>query len=185
EYQGGKKYPLVVQIHGGPHSADFDHWDESWGYARNLYCARGAFILRPNYHGSSHYGLKWAESIKGRYYLPVEDIEKGIDAFVEGGRVDKSKLGVGGWSNGAILTMALITRRDYQAGSAGAGGSEWSADWGVCEFGMSFSNYYIGKAPYEDPELYRKNAPFYDFPKVRTPTILFHGDHDFAVPTHH
>ena len=50
---------------------------------------------------------------------------------------------------------------------------------------MSFSNYYIGKAPFEDPELYRKNAPFYDFPKVRTPTILFHGDQDFAVPTHH
>ena len=132
---------------------------------RNLLCARRAFILRPNYHGSSHYGLKWAESIEGRYYLPVEDIEKGIDAFVARGQVDKSKIGLGGWSNGAILTMALITRRHYQAASAGAGGSEWAADWGVCDFGMCFSNYYIGKAPYEDPELYRKNAPFYDFPK--------------------
>jgi dipeptidyl aminopeptidase/acylaminoacyl peptidase len=185
DYKEGKKYPLLVQIHGGPHGADFDHWDESWGHVRNLYCSRGAFILRTNYHGSSHYGLKWAESIAGRYYLPVEDIEKGIDAFLAGGRVDKSKIGVGGWSNGAILTMALITRRHYQAASAGAGGSEWSADWGVCDFGMSFSNYYLGKAPYEDPELYRKNSPFYDFPKVRTPTILFHGDQDFAVPTHH
>jgi dipeptidyl aminopeptidase/acylaminoacyl peptidase len=186
EGEGEKKtYPLIVQIHGGPHWADFDHWDERWAYVRNLLCARGAFILRPNYHGSSHYGLKWAESIASRYYLPVEDIEKGIDAIVARGQVDKNKIGLGGWSNGAILTMALITRRHYQAASAGAGGSEWSADWGVCDFGMSFSNYYLGKAPYEDPELYRKNAPFYDFPKVRTPTILFHGDQDFAVPTHH
>ena len=184
-YQEGKKYPLIVLIHGGPHWADFDHWDERWSYVRNMLCARGAFVLRPNYHGSSHYGLKWSESIAGRYYLPVEDIEKGIDAFVGSGKVDKNKIGLGGWSNGAILTMALITRRHYQAASAGAGGSEWSADWGVCEFGMSFSNYYLGKAPFEDPELYRKNAPFYDFPKVRTPTILFHGDQDFAVPSHH
>jgi len=50
---------------------------------------------------------------------------------------------------------------------------------------MCFSNYYLGKAPYEDPELYRKNAPFYDFQKVTTPTILFHGNEDTDVPTHH
>lgn len=185
DYQEGKKYPLLVLMHGGPHWADFDHWDERWAYVRNLLCARGAFILRPNYHGSSHYGLKWSESIAGRYYLPVEDIEKGIDALTAKGAIDKTKIGLGGWSNGAILTMSLITRRHYQAASAGAGGSEWAADWGVCDFGMSFSNYYLGKSPFEDPELYRKNAPFYDFPKVRTPTILFHGDQDFDVPTHH
>ncbi len=185
EYQQGKKYPLIVLIHGGPHWADFDHWDERWAYVRNLLCARGAFVLRPNYHGSSHYGLAFAEAIEGKYYLPVEDIEKGIDALVARGQVDKSKIGLGGWSNGAILTMSLITRRHYQAASAGAGGSEWSADWGVCDFGMSFSNYYIGKSPLEDPLLYLKNAPYYDFPKVKTPTILFHGSEDKDVPTHH
>jgi dipeptidyl aminopeptidase/acylaminoacyl peptidase len=185
DFQEGKKYPLIVQIHGGPFWADFDHWDERWAYVRNLLCARGAFVLRPNYHGSSNYGLKWGESIAGKYYLPVEDIEKGIDALVARGQVDGGKIGLAGWSNGAILTMALITRRHYQAASAGAGGSEWAADWGVCDFGMCFSNYYIGKAPFEDPELYRQNSPFYDFPKVRTPTILFHGDQDFTVPTHH
>jgi dipeptidyl aminopeptidase/acylaminoacyl peptidase len=185
DYQPGKKHPLIVLIHGGPHAADFDYWEERWAYVRNLLCARGAFILQPNYHGSSHYGLKWSESIEGKYYMPVEDIEKGIDALVARGHIDKNKIGLGGWSNGAILTMALITRRHYQAASAGAGGSEWAADWGVCDFGMCFSNYYLGKSPLEDPELYRKNSPFYDFPKVRTPTILFHGTDDFAVPTHH
>jgi dipeptidyl aminopeptidase/acylaminoacyl peptidase len=185
EYQQGKKYPLIVLIHGGPHWADFDHWDERWAYVRNLLCARGAIVLRPNYHGSSHYGLAWSESIQGNYYMPVEDIEKGIDALAALGAVDTKKIGLGGWSNGAILTMALITRRHYQAASAGAGGSEWAADWGVCGFGMSFSNYYIGKSPLEDPELYRKNSPFFDFPRVQTPTILFHGSDDDAVPTHH
>lgn len=186
-YQEGKKYPLIVTIHGGPFWADFDHWDERWAYVRNLLCQRGAFVLRPNYHGSSNYGLAWAESIAdGKYYtLPVEDIEKGIDAFVARGQVEPGKIALGGWSNGAILTMALITRRDYKAASAGAGGSDWASDWGVCDFGMSFSNYYLGKSPLEDPGLYRKNAPFYDFAKVRTPTILFHGSDDRAVPTFH
>lgn len=185
DYQEGKKYPLIVLIHGGPHWADFDQWDESWAYVRNLLSARGAILFKPNYHGSSHYGLAFAESIEKNYYLPVQDIEKGIDALSARGIVDKNKIGLGGWSNGAILTMALITRRHYQAASAGAGGSEWSADWGVCDFGMCFSNYYLGKSPIEDPELYRKNAPFYDFHKVTTPTILFHGSDDRDVPTHH
>ncbi len=187
DYQEGKKYPLIVLIHGGPHWADFDHWDERWAFVRNLLCAKGAFILRPNYHGSSHHGLAWAESIAdGKYYtLPVEDIEKGIDAVVARGHIEPGRVALGGWSNGAILTMALITRRNYLAASAGAGGSEWVADWGICDFGMCFSNYYLGKSPLEDPELYRKNAPFYDFTKVKTPTILFHGAEDRAVPTHH
>ena len=185
DFQAGKKYPLVVLIHGGPHWADFDQWDERWAYVRNLLCARGAFVFKPNYHGSSHYGLAFSESIEGKYYLPVEDIEKGIDSLLVNGSIDKNKIGLGGWSNGAILTMSLITRRHYQAASAGAGGSEWSSDWGVCDFGMCFSNYYLGKSPIEDPELYRKNAPFYDFAKVRTPTILFHGSEDKDVPTHH
>jgi dipeptidyl aminopeptidase/acylaminoacyl peptidase len=187
DFLEGQKRPLVVLIHGGPYGSDLDDWGESWAYAPNLLCARGAFVLRPNYHGSSHYGLRFAESIAGgKYYdLPVEDIEKGIDHLVARGLVDGTRVGLTGWSNGAILTMALITRRHYRAAAAGAGGSEWVADWGTCEFGLAFDHYYLGKSPLEDPQLYRRNAPWFDFPKVRTPTLLFHGSEDRVVPTHH
>src|SRR5262249_38996119 len=148
----------------------------------------GAFVLRPNYHGSSSYGMPFAASIaNGKYYdLPVEDIEKGADALIAKGLVDRDKLGVQGWSNGAILTMALLTKSTrWKAGAAGAGGSEWVADWGACEFGHCFDRYYFGKSPLEAPQLYIKLAPFYQFDKVRTPTLLFQGDADRVVPPHH
>ncbi|MGE0529291.1 MAG: prolyl oligopeptidase family serine peptidase [Bdellovibrionales bacterium] len=188
DYQSSKKYPLVVQIHGGPHGADFDQFSNDWAYAPQLLCARGAFVFQPNYHGSSNYGLAWAESLAGgKYYdLPIQDIEKGIDHLVASGKIDAAKIALSGWSNGAILTMALLTRRStYRAASAGAGGSEWVADWGACEFGLAFSNYYLGKSPLEDPQLYRKNSPFFDFAKIKTPTILFQGTEDRVVPAHH
>jgi dipeptidyl aminopeptidase/acylaminoacyl peptidase len=184
----GQKYPLVLMIHGGPFGVDLDSWEESWAYAPNLYCQRGAFVLRPNYHGSSNYGLKWAESIAaGKYYeLPLVDIERGVDALIERGLVDPNRLGTLGWSNGAILTTALIAKTQrFKAAAPGAGGAEWVSDWGACEFGDSFDRYYFGKTPLEDPQLYVKLAPLYQFDKVRTPTIIFQGEADRNVPVHH
>jgi dipeptidyl aminopeptidase/acylaminoacyl peptidase len=181
-----RKYPLVVMIHGGPAGADRDAWEDSWAYPHNLLCQRAAFVLKPNYHGSSHYGLRWVESIAGgKYYdLEVPDIEKGVDALIARGLVDPAKLGVMGWSNGSILTIALTVRSTrFKAASAGAGDVEWSSDWGNCEFGAAFDNYYLGKSPLEDPQLYLHKSPFYRLDRVRTPTIIFFGTEDKAVPT--
>ena len=188
DFESGKKYPLVLMIHGGPHGHDADAWQDSIAYPAHLYAQRGAFVLMPNYHGSSGYGLEFAESIAdgGYYTLPLEDILKGVNWLVAKGNIDANKLGTMGWSNGAILSAALIVKDPrYKAASVGAGGAEWVADWGSCAFGLAFSNYYLGKAPVEDPDLYRKNAPLFEFAKVRTPTIFFHGTEDTAVPTHH
>jgi len=185
-YEAGKKYPLVLMIHGGPHAADFDSWDDSWAYPANLFCQRGAFVLKPNYHGSSNYGLKFSESIaNGKYYdLEVPDIEKGVDFLIAKGIVDKDKLGVLGWSNGSILIIALTVRTTrYKCAGAGAGDVDWASDWGNCAFGKSFDDYYLGKSPLEDPKLYQLKSPFYQLDKVRTPTIIFFGTEDKSVPT--
>lgn len=186
DYQPGKKYPLVVMIHGGPASLDMDEWDESWAYPANLVNQRGAFVIKPNYHGSSNYGLKWVESIAaGNYYdLEVPDIEKGVDHLITRGLVDPDMLGIMGWSNGSILTIETTTRTTrYKAAGAGAGDVEWASDWANAHFGASFDNYYFGKSPLEDPQLYIKKSPFYRLDRVRTPTIIFFGTEDTNVPT--
>jgi len=183
-YVEGKKYPLVVMIHGGPFGADMDYWDEDYAYPINLYTQRGAFVLQPNYHGSANYGLAWAESIGGgKYYdLEVPDIERGVDALIARGYVDPERLGTLGWSNGAILTIALTVHSTrYKVASAGAGDVEQPSDWAYAEFGAAFDNYYFGATPYEDPELYIRKSPLYQLGKVRTPTIIFSGTEDRAV----
>jgi hypothetical protein len=85
--------------------------------------------------------------------------------------------------DGGILTTALTVTTRYKCAAAGAGDVEWSSDWGNCDFGLSFDNYYFGKSPIEDPLLYVRKSPFYKLDKVRTPTLIFFGTEDRAVPT--
>jgi dipeptidyl aminopeptidase/acylaminoacyl peptidase len=184
DHRPGERRPLVVMIHGGPALADQDCWDETWMYPANLVCARGAFVLRPNYHGSSNYGLRWLESItRGRYGEPeLIDIEKGVDELIRRGLADGERLGLVGWSNGAILCNLLTARTNrYKAVSAGAGSIEYVSDWASCEFGDAFDRYYFGAAPLEDPGWYQRRSPFWRLDRVRTPTLIFFGTEDHTV----
>jgi len=185
-YQAGKKYPVITAIHGGPAGADLDAWDDNWAYPVNLLTQRGAFVLRPNYHGSGNYGLKWVESICcGKYYdLETPDINMGVDYLVSKGMVDPDKVATLGWSNGSILSINLITTypERYKAASVGAGDVEWISDWGNVDFGDSFDSYYFGKSPMEDPQLYIRKSPFFKMDKVLAPVLIFHGSADRNVP---
>jgi dipeptidyl aminopeptidase/acylaminoacyl peptidase len=185
-YVAGKKYPLVVMIHGGPAGADLDQFSERFAYPVQLMTQRDAFVFRPNYHGSSQYGLKWVESIGEGNYNELEetDVETGVDSLIAKGLVDPDKLGVMGWSNGSIITIELTTRTTrYKVASAGAGDVNWTSDWGNAVFGESFDHYYFGKTPLEDPQLYIRKSPLWRMDKVRTPTIIFFGTEDKQVPT--
>jgi dipeptidyl aminopeptidase/acylaminoacyl peptidase len=185
-YEAGKKYPLVLMIHGGPHGTDMDSWSERWGYPHQLFAQRGAFILKPNYHGSGNYGLEWGESITGGQYNELEwiDCERGVDALIAKGLVDPEKLGTMGWSNGSIITIEITTRTTrYKAASAGAGDVNWISDWGNCQFGHSFDDLYLGTTPLADPEFYLKKSPLFRMDKVVTPTIIYFGTIDRQVPT--
>ncbi|MGB5294318.1 MAG: prolyl oligopeptidase family serine peptidase [Thermoanaerobaculia bacterium] len=186
-WEEGKKYPLVLDIHGGPTGVDRDTWDSDWHDPNILWRQRGAFVLQVNYHGSTNYGLDWVESIgEGKYYdLEVPDIEAGVDEVIRLGLVDADRLASSGWSNGGILTAALITEtRRYRAAIIGAADVEWFSDWANVDFGAAFDNYYFGGTPWEIPEVYLEKSPFFKLHEVTTPTLVHTGTADRNVPPH-
>ena len=183
-YEAGKKYPLVLMIHGGPFYADMDSFNDDFIYPTHLYCERDVFVLKPNYHGSSNYGLDFAESIVKHYYdIDVQDIEAGVDYLIEQGKVDKDKLGIIGHSNGAILGTGLIVHSHrYKAAALNAGDVNWTSDFGTCSFGVSFDTYYLGGTLFEKRDEYIRMSPLFQMEKVTTPTLIFHGEKDRQVP---
>jgi len=186
-YEEGKKYPIVLSIHGGPTGVDTIYFSDRWSTYPNLLAGKGAFVLKPNYHGSGNYGQAWAESIgKGKYYdLEVPDIIAGVDMLIDKGMVDPERQGIIGWSNGAILGIALVLAHPdrFKVVAPGAGDVNWSSDYGNCAFGPTFDNYYFGGAPWEIPEVYIKKSPLFQLDKVKTPWIVFFGTEDTNVPT--
>ncbi len=183
-YEPGKKYPLIVMIHGGPHAADMDTFRDSGLYPAHLWCERGVFVLKPNYHGSSNYGLDFARSIVGRYYeYEIPDIEAGVDMLIAEGKVDKERLGVQGHSNGSVLGAALIVYTPrYKAACLSAGDVNWTSDYGNSSYGAFFGNYYFGGPPWEKPGYYTAISPLFRMARVTTPTLIAHGDRDSNVP---
>ena len=166
-------------------------WTGALGYYPHLMAEKGVFTLKPNYHGSSNHGQKFVESIKGHYYeYELPDIVNGIKLLNEKGYIYEDSMAVMGWSNGAILATMLTVEHPhlFKVAAVGAGDVNWTSDYGNCQFGVTFDQSYFGGAPWDNRngkiynEAYILKSPLFEMEKVKTPTLIFHGSEDRAVP---
>jgi dipeptidyl aminopeptidase/acylaminoacyl peptidase len=175
-----KKYPLILNIHGGPHAAygyTFDH-EFQW------MAAKGYVVLYPNPRGSSSYGEEFGNVIQ--YHYPgddYKDLMAGVDELIRQGYVDPHRLGVTGGSGGGLLTNWVITQTDRFAAAASQRSiADWGAWWYTADFTLFQPNWFRA-APFQDPGDYAARSPITYIARVKTPLMLIEGETDYRTPT--
>ena len=183
DYDSTAKYPLLVQLHGGPAgSYNFSFSADYTSYAHIL-TGRGYIVFQPNYRGSTGYGDECMRSIIGHYFeKDVDDVISGIKYLVDAGLVDSNRIGVMGWSAGGHLTNWLITHyNSFKAASAGAGMCDWISFYGTTEIKYLREIWFNG-TPYEKYNDYLMKSPVLYAKDAKTPTLLLCGALDKRVP---
>jgi dipeptidyl aminopeptidase/acylaminoacyl peptidase len=178
-YQPGKKYPLVLYIHGGPHSAYGENWFDEF---QNL-AAAGMFVLFTNPRGSSGYGADFTYSTRGRWGAEdYQDLMKAVDIAAKRPDVDSTRMGVTGGSYGGFMTAWVETKTNrFKAAEADRMISEWTYWYGASDAqGLTEFEFY-GK-PWDNFAMYDTLSPIRHVSRVRTPTLIVQSEDDFRTP---
>jgi dipeptidyl aminopeptidase/acylaminoacyl peptidase len=178
-YQPGKKYPLVLYIHGGPHSAYGENWFDEF---QNL-AAAGMFVLFTNPRGSSGYGADFTYSTRGRWGAEdYQDLMKAVDIASKRPDVDSTRMGVTGGSYGGFMTAWVETRTNrFKAAEADRMISDWTYWYGASDAqGLTEFEFY-GK-PWDNFAMYDTLSPIRHVTRVKTPTLIVQSEDDFRTP---
>jgi dipeptidyl aminopeptidase/acylaminoacyl peptidase len=185
DFQRGRQYPLLVVIHGGPTGISRPAKVQIGGvYPIELWLAKGALVLEPNYRGSAGYGAKFrALNVRNLGVGDAWDVLSGVDHLIDKGIVDRSRMGVMGWSQGGYISAFLATheRQPFKAISVGAGISNWVTYYVNTDI-HPFTRQYLKATPWDDPEIYARTSPMTTIKRARTPTLIQHGELDARVP---
>ncbi|MBC8088413.1 MAG: S9 family peptidase [Phycisphaerae bacterium] len=181
-FQSGKKYPLIVAIHGGPAAADLLSFNG--GYGAQAYANAGYVVLMPNYRGSTNYGEAHRQAIVGDYFKKgYEDIMTGVDQLIAQGMVHPDSMGVLGWSAGGHWSNWILTHTNrFKAISSGAGTSNWVSMYAQSDVQRNRQQYLGGKLPYDDVDAYWNQSPLKYIRNAKTPTMIHVVDGDPRVP---
>ena len=185
--EAGRKYPMVVLIHGGPSSVTTSEWPASFGMSRAIIAAlsaRGYYVLLPNPRGSYGQGEEFTRAnVKDFGGGDLRDILAGVDAAIKRYPIDANRLGVTGWSYGGFMTMWTVTQTNrFRAAVAGAGIANWQSYYGqnlIDQWMIPF----FGASVYDDPAVYEKSSPIRFIKNVKTPTLVIAGERDAECPS--
>jgi dipeptidyl aminopeptidase/acylaminoacyl peptidase len=182
-YRAGQRYPLIVAIHGGPASADILGFNG--GYGSQVYAGAGYVVLRPNYRGSTNYGVKHRTDIVGNYMAPgYDDIIAGVDHLIAQGIADPDRMGALGWSAGGHWSNWILTHTDrFKAISTGAGTMNWISMYAQSDVQRNRQFYLGNKLPYDDFDAYWNQSPLKYIKNAKTPTMIHVVEGDPRVPS--
>ena len=183
DYDPGKKYPLLVVIHGGPTGISTPSPIATYVYPIVQWVNKGALVLQPNYRGSAGYGEAFRSlNVENLGVGDAWDVESGVDHLIDQGMVDPEKVGAMGWSQGGYISAFLTTSSDkFKAISVGAGISNWMTYYVNTDI-HPFTRQYLKATPWSDKAIYEKTSPMTHINNASTPTLIQHGEFDRRVP---
>jgi len=180
-YARGRKYPLVIVIHGGPTIAS----NAGFQQLAQLLAAAGFLVFQPNYRGSPNLGDAYEHAIyRNTGDGPGKDVMAGLAAVEKLGMVDESRIGVSGWSYGGFMTAWLTSHYDmWKAAVAGAPVTDWLMDYSISYY-QEGDAYLFGSSPWtnEGWDIWREQSPITHVRNVRTPTLIMADVMDTNVP---
>ena len=152
-------------------------------YPMEIFAAKGALILRPNYRGSAGYGEAFRSlNVRNLGIGDYADVISGVDYLISKGWVDRDRVGAMGWSEGGYISAFITASSDrFKAVSVGAGISDWMTYYVNTDI-HPFTRQYLHATPWDDPEIYRKTSPISYVKATKTPTLIQHGGSDKRVP---
>ena len=183
DYDPAKKYPLIVEVHGGPAAAELAHWNAGGMLSPSTFSALGYFLLQPNPRGSFGEGEAFTQANRKDFgYGDLRDILAGVDKVEAKYPIDANRLGITGWSYGGFMSMFAPTQTErFKASVAGAGISNWLSYYGENSIDQWMIPFF-GASVYDDPAVYAKSSAINFIKRVRTPTLLVVGDRDGECP---
>ena len=183
DYDPAKKYPLIVEVHGGPAAAVQARWGAGGGLSPAAFSALGYFVLQPNPRGSFGQGEAFTQANRKDFgYGDLRDILKGVDTVEAQFPIDTDRIGITGWSYGGFMTMFAVTQTNrFKAAVSGAGLSDWKSYYGENSIDQWMIPYF-GASVYDDPAVYAKSSAIDYIKQAHTPTLVVVGDRDGECP---
>jgi dipeptidyl aminopeptidase/acylaminoacyl peptidase len=179
DYTEGKKFPLLLMIHGGPHGA----YGPSFRFIGQQFAGRGYLVLFTNPRGSETYGQDFACCIDRDWgNKDYADIMAGVDALIARDLVDEDRIFAYGWSYGGYMSCWIATQTDrFKAICAGASVTNLLSDYGTSDITLS-DEWEYGGQPWKDARHLLDHSPLAHVENVRTPLLLLHGENDLRCP---